>query len=190
MNANSFTAELGSDRGTIGVVDSTLNPRLDGWLCPSNHDQFSPMRFTFTLQGEHDGDKSYHISAAEGWAYTGALVQTSTTGWVGLYGLGVVGRLVDYVTAANSRGPDPRWRIRTLSEWDGDLKTLENVEFHLLDRYGQAMSIESYRHDSVSPSGEIGKRATVSSTFANYVSVNKEAQKKKIRFKLRDIRAT
>ncbi|WP_085675885.1 MULTISPECIES: hypothetical protein [unclassified Pseudomonas] len=189
MSSTNFTAILGSDKGTIGVVDSTVNPRLDGWLCPYNHDKFTSIRFKFTLQGEHNGDRSYHISAAEGWAYAGALVQTSLSGWVGLYGIGVVGRLVDYVLAANSRGPDPRWRIRTLTEWDGDLKTLENVEFHLLDRHGQAMSIESYRHESISPSGEIGKRATVSISYADYVSVNKEAQSKKIRFKLRDIRS-
>lgn len=189
MKATQFTAELNSDRGPIGVVDSTVNPRLDGWLCPYNHQLYLPMRFTFTLQSEHNGEKSYHIRAAEGWAYTGAMVQTSLAGWVGLYGLGVVGRLVDYVTGINQRGPDPRWRLRTLTDWDGDLKTLENVEFHLLDRYGQAMSIESYEHESISPSGEIGKRATVSSKLADYVSVNKEAQDRKIRFKLHDIRA-
>ncbi|MFJ4354337.1 hypothetical protein ACIPZ5_26010 [Pseudomonas sp. NPDC089428] len=189
MSPSIFTAELDSNKGTIGVVDSTLNPRLDGWLCHNRHKQFSPMRFTFTFQGEHNGDRSYHISAAEGWAYAGALVQSSNSGWVGLYGIGVVGRLVDYVLAANSRGPDPRWRMQTLADWDGDLKTLENVEFHLLDRYGQAMSMETYQHESISPSGEIGKRPTVSTSFADYVSVNKQAQNKKLSFKLRDIRS-
>lgn len=189
MSPTKFTAALGSDQGTIGVVDSTLDPRLDGWLCNGGHKLFRPMRFTFTLRGEHNGEKSCHISAAEGWAYTGALIQTSLTGWVGLYGLGVVGRLVDYVLAANSRGPDPRWRIRTLTDWDGDLKTLENVEFYLLDRSGQAMSMKTYWHENLSPSGEIGKRPTTSTYKADYLSVDKEAQDRKIRFKMRDIRS-
>lgn len=188
MKATKFTAELAYDQGTIGIVDSTLNPRQDGWLCPRKHKQYSPMRFTFTLQDERNGKRFYHIHAAEGWAYTGAMVQTSLNGWVGLYGLGVVGRLVDYVTAVNHRGVDPRWQIQALTDWDGDLKTLENVELHLLDRYGQAMSIESYVHESVTPTG-IGKLPTTSHTRAYYVSVNKGAQDRKIRFKLRDIRA-
>ncbi|WP_409261725.1 hypothetical protein [Pseudomonas putida] len=40
MSPGKFTAELDSNKGTIGVIDSTLSPRLDGWLCHNRHEQF------------------------------------------------------------------------------------------------------------------------------------------------------
>lgn len=187
MSTSNFTAQLHYYDGQIGVVDS-LDPSQDGWLCTRLHDKFRGVRFAFTFIDADDRGRSYRISAAEGWAYEGALVQSNGNGWVGLYGLGVVGRIMEALAAARNLGEAADWRMETLTEWDGDMKTAENVEFHLLDKHGQAMAIRKYSHDFLQPSGALGKRPQVKQKTFDYLSVDKEAQHKKVRFMLRDIR--
>lgn len=183
MTTSNFTAHMTYDYGQVGVVDS-LDPSQDGWLCNHLHDKFRPLRFAFTLISTDDRTRSYRISAAEGWAYVGALVQSNNNGWVGLYGLGVVGRIMESLAAARGLGEAADWRMETLTEWDGDLKSAENMEFHLLDKHGQAIGLEKYGHTYFEPSGELGKRGTTKSKAFDYFTVNKKTQLRKARFRL------
>ncbi|WP_085675886.1 MULTISPECIES: hypothetical protein [unclassified Pseudomonas] len=162
MYPGNFTAQMEMVLGPsyrqypdVGIVDS-LNPRLDGWLCTDTHEHYRPMRFLFTYLGEDESGINYRITAAVGWEYAGAMLRESMNGWIGMQGF-AIGRLVDYVATARPFGSDPIWRIKKLTDWDGDFNTLNTVEFQLLNSDGHAMSVRAYTHSAKFRKGTPGR---------------------------------
>ncbi|MFK3771211.1 hypothetical protein [Pseudomonas sp. NPDC089406] len=151
INAN-FTAELHCRHGQIGVADTSFSDHFitsaveDGWLCtqswrPKGREQtFKAVRFAFSFI-EQAGDRThYHITCIDNWDYKEAKLERNSNGWLGLYGTHVVGRLMDALNPANMFGRRGFWKIQQLSEWDGDLNSIEAVDFYLRDHLGHQVS--------------------------------------------------
>ncbi|NQD77694.1 hypothetical protein [Pseudomonas sp. CM27] len=185
-----FTAELHREGGGQVVVASPslfskkgkmFNPEGlvddEGWLCiDAERDEYKftrgeyrPIVFKFNYikeEGKGVGKRTlYSISCKSGWEYDGARLERNARGWLGLYGTGVIGRITDAVTnyPLHLAGLGDYWKIETLQDWDGDLRSAEDVPFYLRDKHGHRVALAtpddaavdlSTRHDRYLNAGE------------------------------------
>ena len=147
-----FTATLHNvHRGQIVVADNNVHPVLgldeDGWLCttaarrsvPRSADEFQRLAFHFEFIEHREDRTHYYITCAEHWAYIGARLESSSNGWLGLYGTHVAGRVRDVLNAPhpyNLLRTRPYWKIETLQPWDGTVESAGLVPFYLRDMNG------------------------------------------------------
>lgn len=145
MIRSKFTAELHCQRGRVGVADTDFRIRdrasfdQDGWLCTEDSRdvarEFKPVRFRFTFIKEESNRLHYYINAADTWIYKDSRLEQNKKGWLGLYGTGVLGRIIDAINPTSFL-PQQQWKIETLQQWDGRMETLADIEFYLRNRHG------------------------------------------------------
>lgn len=162
MLHSSFTAQLNCQHGQIGVThhngvdnkfiieDPQQSLGRDGWLCAQktwSKKDFLPLLFKFDYARHTHNRIYYHISGAGDWKYDGSTLDQSANGWLGLYGTGTTGRLVDLIgQVKGATGPSERniWKIECLQQWDGNFDSLHEIDFYLRDAKGHRVSNTPY----------------------------------------------
>ncbi|MBF8700127.1 hypothetical protein [Pseudomonas putida] len=149
-----FTAELHTHAGRVVVAESSIGQHPftwldeDGWLCVDNHrnkharDEIGRIAFDFTYIKSEKGRDLYYISCNNHWKFAGARLEQNPRGWLGLYGTGVIGRVTDAVANFKPQlaGLGDYWKIDAFDDWDGDLRSAEEIPFYLRDKHGHRVA--------------------------------------------------
>ncbi|MFV3380481.1 MULTISPECIES: hypothetical protein [Pseudomonas] len=148
MIQSNFTAELHCQYGRIGVAHTRLEDHpvtsadLDGWLCTEQNKYFKPIRFVFNFKRQTRNRAYYRITCANSWQYQGAELRQNSSGWLGLYGTHVVGRVLHALNPINLL-PSTTWKIDTPGPWEGAPQDAEYIEFHLRNSDGYRVALSS-----------------------------------------------
>jgi hypothetical protein len=169
MIHSNFTAELHCQHGRVGVAatgyyDSPFSPLSQGWLCPDEKQAdtayLTPVVFDFTFI-EQRGDRiHYHINCSDTFDYAGARLAQDNSGWLCLYGMSVAGRIWNALNPANLfPQSQPEWKFELLQPWDGDIESIEEVEFYLRNRHGYRIAlVDSHHVDTSAPRWALEKQ--------------------------------
>ncbi|MBC3501621.1 hypothetical protein HU761_09340 [Pseudomonas sp. SWRI59] len=167
MIRSTFTAELHSQFGRIGVVDTPywayppFAANQDGWLCTDDERgdsvSFKPLTFKFTFIEETANRLIYRINSTADAKFNNARLEQNSNGWLGMYGYGLTYELTSGLnpSALLNKAPffQDQWKIELLDKWDGNLTGAEDVEFYLRDKDGhrvsQVMSVYKDRFETL-----------------------------------------
>ncbi|HDS1680133.1 TPA: hypothetical protein QEM39_001644 [Pseudomonas putida] len=147
MIRSHFTAELHSQHGHVGVIETSAGVPLiyaplenedSGWLChnqPERIGTFVPVRFQFQFLKATDNYVHYSLTATGAGAYEGARLEANKFDWLGLYGTHTLGTIVDALNPVKLLERH-YWKVEPLQDWDGEVTSAASVDFNLRDRHG------------------------------------------------------
>ncbi|HDS1815852.1 TPA: hypothetical protein QEM96_000469 [Pseudomonas putida] len=154
MIRSTFTAELHSQFGRIGVVDTPywayppFAADQDGWLCTEDKRgesvSFKLLTFKFTFIEETPNRLIYRINSTADFKFNNARLGQNLNGWLGMYGYGLADDLTNVIfpPALIVKAPyfQDRWKIELLHEWDGNMESAQDIEFYLRDKDGHRVA--------------------------------------------------
>lgn len=147
MIHSNFTAELHSQHGQVGVIETSAGVPLiyaplenedSGWLCHNRPDlrgTFIPVRFQFQFIKAKEKQAYYSLTTTGAGDYEGSRLEANKFDWLGLYGTHTLGNIVDAVNPVRLLGQH-YWKVEPLQNWDGEVTSAASVDFNLRDSNG------------------------------------------------------